>query len=445
MLVRFVVENFLSFQEEVEFNMLAGNFKAHKNHVYNFNPKILRAAALYGANGAGKSSLIKGIEYFKDIIENGRIDGSVNNKKFKLNDQCLTKPISFEIEIIYNQKFYSYGVRLNNSIVEEEWLYETGINTERKIFTRQTSQFGKVEISFDKKYINTPKSKLLIEIFEDNLLKPNELLLSKNKELKIEIITNVRSVLTDNIVIIHPQSKYTNFTPHISESEDFKTFSNLLLKTFDTGVNELKILEVELNKYFGEDDSDLKNSLIEDLDNHQGVLLNEKGIDLYITKNDNDEYIVKKLVSDHTDTKGKQVSFELTEESDGTQRLFDFIPALYGILSEDVTFIIDEIDQSIHPALLKAIISKAMNETDTKGQLIFTTHESNLLDLNIFRQDEIWFVEKNKTTKSTNMYSLSDFKPRYDLDIKKGYLQGRFGGIPFLGDLEKLNWNDYES
>ncbi|MNR06571.1 hypothetical protein D3C85_1226450 [compost metagenome] len=81
-----------------------------------------------------------------------------------------------------------------------------------------------------------------------------------------------------------------------------------------------------------------------------------------------------------------------------------------------------------------------MNNEDTKGQLIFTTHESNLLDLEIFRQDEIWFSEKNKNTGSTQLYSLSDFKPRYDLDIRKGYLKGRFGAIPFLANLEDLKW-----
>ena len=86
-----------------------------------------------------------------------------------------------------------------------------------------------------------------------------------------------------------------------------------------------------------------------------------------------------------------------------------------------------------------------MSEENTKGQLIFTTHESNLLDLDIFRQDEIWFVKKNKSIGSSNIYSLSEFKPRYDLDIRKGYLKGRFGAIPFLANLEDLNWSDYES
>ncbi|MBC7554628.1 MAG: AAA family ATPase, partial [Taibaiella sp.] len=108
-----------------------------------------------------------------------------------------------------------------------------------------------------------------------------------------------------------------------------------------------------------------------------------------------------------------------------------------------ITYIVDEIDQSLHPALLYKLIQKIMADTETKGQLIFTTHDSNLLDLNIFRQDEIWFAEKDKMKGSTQLYSLNEYKPRYDLDIRKGYLKGRFGAIPFLANLDELNWHDH--
>jgi AAA15 family ATPase/GTPase len=107
----------------------------------------------------------------------------------------------------------------------------------------------------------------------------------------------------------------------------------------------------------------------------------------------------------------------------------DLIPALHKILREPSTIVIDEIEQSIHVCLLKELVTKIMADTDTKGQLIFTTHESALLDLDLLRQDEIWFAEKDKSG-ATRLYSLSEFKPRYDKDIRKGYLQGRFGAVP---------------
>lgn len=445
MLARIVIENFLSFREETEFNMFAGNFKTHKPHVYELPVNLLRSAAIYGANGAGKSNLIKAIEYLKYIVFNGGIKASINSKKFKLDKEYLSKPVFFEIELFVENKFYSYGVKIDGTIVLEEWLYETGnIKEDKLIFHRSSIAKGKTKITTAPKFIKSAKNKLLIELLEENLLKNNELLLSKDSELKFDIVTNFKDVLLENIVIIHPQSKYKNLTPHISVSDEFKTFSNSLLKTFDTGVEELKIEEFDFDKYFGEDDEDIKEEILSDLEDNEGVLMYHKDCDLFITSTENDEVVVRKLSSQHIDKDGNSVSFDLEEESDGTQRLLDFIPALSGMLNERMTFIIDEIDQSLHPALLKALISKIMNEPETKGQLVFTTHESNLLDLDIFRQDEIWFVEKDSEMKCSRLYSLSEFKPRYDLDIRRGYLKGRFGGIPFLANLEELNWSEYE-
>ena len=445
MFIRFVLENFLSFREETEFNMLVGNFKVHKQHVYSGTIDTLRAAAIYGANGAGKSNIIKGIEFLQEIVKNDGLILSVNNYKFKLDKENKDKAISFEIELLLDNRIYAYGVNLDNNIVLNEWLFENSITKKDKmIFERSTSKKGITKIKLDKQYNKTKKQQLLVELMEENLLKSNELFLCKDVELKLDVISNFKDAILNNIVVIHPQSKYKNLTPHISLSEEFKGFANSLLKTFDTGVNELKVEKIEFDKFFGEDDEELKEEIILDLEDNEAVLIYHKGKDLLISKEE-DKFYVEKLVSNHLDKDGNNISFEIEDESDGTQRLLDFIPAFNGILNNDITFIIDEIDQSLHPALLKSLVSKIMSEENTKGQLIFTTHESNLLDLDIFRQDEIWFVEKNKSIGSSNIYSLSEFKPRYDLDIRKGYLKGRFGAIPFLANLEDLNWSDYES
>src|SRR5690606_32525531 len=136
------------------------------------------------------------------------------------------------------------------------------IKEDKLIFNRCSSPKGKTKINTATKFIKSAKNKLLIELLEENLLKKNELLLSKDSELNFDVVTNFKDVLLRNIVIIHPQSKYTNLTPHISISNEFKTFSNSLLKTFDTGVEELKIEEFEFDKYFGEDDEDIKDEIL---------------------------------------------------------------------------------------------------------------------------------------------------------------------------------------
>jgi AAA15 family ATPase/GTPase len=122
--------------------------------------------------------------------------------------------------------------------------------------------------------------------------------------------------------------------------------------------------------------------------------------------------------------------------------LLEYIPALSFLINTDATFVIDEIERSVHPLIIKELIAKFSEDQDTKGQLIFSTHESNLLDQDIFRTDEIWFAEKNNAGAS-KLYSLSDFKEHNTIDIRKGYLNGRYGAVPFLGNLEDLNWNKY--
>lgn len=441
MLIRFVVSNFLSFDEEREFNMLAGTFKTHKHHVYSAGKlDLLKSAAIYGANGAGKSNLIKAIEFLQDIVVEGGIKKSVNEKKFKLNKTNAEKPISFEIEFSFDKKIYSYGVNLNHSVVTEEWLYESGVTTEDKmIFERKSTKLGKQELKLAGKYQKTPKQKLLRELMEESLLKSGELLISKSEELKIDAIEAVHNFITKRLIIIYPNSKFQNFIPQLVFSKKFNSFANELLQAFDTGVTELAVESIDIDKYFGSEEVELKTEIIGQLEDGDDIILNGENGNVLIAKEHN-KYIVKKMLALHVNNEGQNIPFDLENESDGTKRLLDFIPAFDSMLHLDITFIIDEIDQSLHPALLKALVHKIMSDETTKGQLIFTTHESNLLDLEIFRQDEIWFVEKDKKTGGSQLYSLSDFKPRYDLDIRKGYLKGRFGAIPFLARLEDLKW-----
>ena len=441
MLIRFIVSNFLSFDEEREFNMLAGTFKTHKHHVYSSGKlDLLKSAAIYGANGAGKSNLIKAIEFLQNIVLEGGIKKSVNDKKFKLNKSNIDKPISFEIEFSYEKKIYSYGVSLNQSVITEEWLYESGVTTDAKmIFERKITKSGKQELKLADKYLKTPKQKLLRELMEESLLKSGELFLSKSEELKIDAIQSVSYFISKRLVIIYPNSKFQSFIPQLVYSEKFSSFANELLQAFDTGVTELAVESIDIEKYFGSEDLELKADIIGKLEDGDDIIFNGENGSVLIIKED-DKIVVKKMLALHVNNEGQDIPFDLENESDGTKRLLDFVPAFDEMLQHDVTFIIDEIDQSLHPALLKALVTKIMSDETTKGQLIFTTHESYLLDLDIFRQDEIWFVEKDKKTGSSQIYSLSDFKPRYDLDIRKGYLKGRFGAIPFLARLEDLKW-----
>ena len=148
---------------------------------------------------------------------------------------------------------------------------------------------------------------------------------------------------------------------------------------------------------------------------------------------------LKTLVGLHKNADGSEVEISIDMESDGTRRLIEYMPLLLSVAKDDNVFIIDEIERSIHPIMIKTLMKKISENKEAKGQIIFTTHESCLLDQSIFRPDEIWFVQKD-IDQSTRIYPLSDFNIHKTANIENGYLNGRYGGIPFLSNLSDLKW-----
>jgi hypothetical protein len=167
------------------------------------------------------------------------------------------------------------------------------------------------------------------------------------------------------------------------------------------------------------------------------IRLNE-GSELVIERDEKKHYYQITIQAAHKDVAGREIALDLLEESDGTRRLLNLIPALHHMKESGAVYLIDEIDRSLHPILVKNFLELFLKSCEGQpGQIIVTTHESNLLDLDLFRRDEIWFAEKDQGA-ATRLYSLADFKIRKDLEIRKHYLQGRFGAVPFLGDINRL-------
>ena len=243
------------------------------------------------------------------------------------------------------------------------------------------------------------------------------------------------------LLILFPNSKFTGMAKSLSNSTEFSSFANSVITTFDTGVTQIGINTIPLDEFFGEDNTIDKRILIDHLNQtRQDIPIPLRNGSVVVASIDeHGDYIIKKPITYHKASSNHKVMFDIIEESDGTQRLLDIIPAINMYLNSGMTIIIDEVDESLHPSLLKAIMKKIMDSNPKEGgQFIVTTHESNLLDADIYRQDEIWFVEKHNGM--TELYPLTDFSPRADLQLQKGYLMGRFGAIPFLADLRNLNW-----
>lgn len=441
MIIRFTVSNFLSFKEETEFNMLTGDIKRHPHHVYKHpNVDVLRAAAIYGANGAGKSNLIKAIDFLKRLVLGENVLSSY--QKFKLSKEFSNKPSELGIEFDINGVVYAYGIVFNYERVLEEWLYKVTFDKEDElIFTRHTDENKVSKLNFNEKYLQTEKDRYFVEFYEKELLTANITFISTTKNEHFEEILSIKRWFKENITLITPTSRPLGYYKKVFEMEELKTSFNTMIPQFSTGLKKIDFIKKEINeenaiKTLG----NVKFDFLKKNPKHCFIPSLKKNI--YIYTCENEKIYQNELVGFHNSTDGF-IQFHLDEESDGTIRLLDFISLIFDIRDKDGLIIIDEIDRSIHPSLTKVFLSKLMEIPKTKGQIIFTTHESNLLDLDIFRQDEIWFAEKNNEG-ATQLYPLSDFKTRADLDIRKGYLNGRFGAIPFLGNLEQFNWNQHE-
>ncbi|MBO0932694.1 AAA family ATPase [Fibrella aquatilis] len=454
MLIRVSITNFKSFNEETEFNMLAASDqRRHKEHVYSqHGVDLLKMAAIYGANGAGKSNLVKAVSLIRDVVVRGGREMLSEVVSFKLGTDNKDIPTTIEIEFIKNNQTYIYGLSIDENLIIEEWLYKSGlgIKNDELLFTRKKIE-DRLVIDFPDEYLSTDEEKFRAKFFQEELLKDNMILLKELSSLKagFEEIKKAYSWFKENLVLLSPRTRLATdaLAAKLDSSASYVRFSNELLSSFSTGIHNIRITNEDVDDTFkGEERQRLIDVVKPRFDegesfvaffNHQEWT---RGNEVVIIP-EGDKLIIRNHVSEHRNLKGDIVDFSLDEESDGTNRLLDFIPAFYAAIHAQNVILIDEIDQSIHPTLLKKLVRKFADDPTTKGQLIFTTHESNLLDQDIFRRDEIWFAEKHEG--ATKLYPLSDFDIRFDLDIRKGYLNGRFGAIPFLGNLADLNWDQY--
>ena len=453
MLVRLVVENLFSFGERKEFNTIANNrLKTLDSHIYNMNGlNLLKISSIYGANGAGKSNLVKSLGLFKKLVTKEKIPFGLQDSQFKFHSKNNSKQI-LAVEFIQEDTCFYYAIELLENLVITEELYLSGLGAKEDtlIFERKTDTDENTNITFSDDFEKDEKCQILKSILIEDFVKPNEPILKLLSNRANKFFRNVKKAFrwfAETVQIITPESRPRALAHNIERDSGFKKYAEDIMCSFHIGITSLNTEKKEIDKFFGRDNEELIENLSEGVEASPNKMIRMQsktsGEILVVVKED-DKIWVKQLKIGHTGKNDQFASFELKEESDGTIRLLDFIPAFRDMLTENRVFFIDEIERSIHPLLIKELVKKFSLDSDTKGQLMFTTHESNLLDQEIFRQDEIWFAEKDKNG-STDLYSLSDFKEHKTIDIRKGYLNGRYGSIPFLANLKDLNWHEYDS
>ena len=450
MLVRLIIDNIFSFGRQTEFNTIPSSQRSLPFHAYPQTGgfKTLKLSALYGANAAGKSNMVNALSVLQGMVTGNLSGNYAFSKRFKLDCAKTRNEQTFAVEFVKNSQSYLYAIMIDKGIISVEELYKTSRNDSKLVFERKTDKDGITTIRFSDELEKNPEIELMKAVLTKQFIKPNHLLWKLLAEREIEQLADVSSAyqwFDSDLVVLFPSSKPVALAQRISTEKAFGVFLDKMISSFHAGIDSLVPHKIHIDKFFGEGPKGKETAqVLKDrvaLDPKKVIQLTEQGSsrELLLVMEDEDVWVKTLRLNHRTSNASELVPFELPDESEGTVRLLHLLPAFYDILYNKAVYVIDEIERSIHPSLIKELIRKYSQDRKSKGQLIFTTHESVLLDQKMFRQDEIWFAEKDEYG-CTDLYSLSDYKEHRTIDIRKGYLEGRYGAIPFLGNLQDLSW-----
>ena len=452
MLIRYKVSNFLSFDKEQQISMIAGATKKKEEQLIDYgNLKLLRFSALYGANASGKSNLLKAIEFSQNIILHG-VPFNVKNLYCRIYNKNKNEISTFEFEVKINNKYYAYGfdMFLSKNSIKAEWLYELDKtkNKEVLIYVRKVNE----DIELNEKYFDKDKDIInRINVYYSDMKSQDNILfltiMNKNKDTLYEefpynnvtIFRDLFNWFKNALVVIFPKSRLDS-SIYFSSEENISRI-NEIISTFGTGISECKLENSNMQELENKIPPDILKDMInmiekiyaENLKKNNKKMVQQGSIrinnEMYILKKSSvPDLDVKKVVLKHKNNDG---IYTFSEESDGTQRLFDLIEVLMNKDKEKV-YLIDELDRCLHPKLTYEFVKRFLSNTKDKNtQLIVTTHESRLLNFDLLRRDEIWFANRKKNGP-TELYSLEDYNERFDRKIDKAYIEGRYGGIPIF-------------
>ncbi len=451
MLIRFSVENFLSFKDRVVFSMIPGSGTLKPNHKSEKVKGIsaLKASIILGANASGKSNLIKAIDFGRDLILIGtKNEQLINFQNFRLDIAALSSNSRIEYEITHNGKNYAYGFVFNSKEIVEEWLYELKNKSESKIFERNTLKKDSFDLApllaKNKREEHQQFLKFIAKGTPNNQLFLTEIRTRKVKDNVTDItdILNVIDWFQNSLKVIFPDDKYNEGIKSelVDNTKLQKTFEELL-NYFDTGINGICLEKVEFESIdipTKMTDVIKQNLLSRDSEKGKSLMVSNRNTTYFISKK-GDELLVHKFMTKH-DVKGKekQELFDTNDESDGTNRIIDFIPLILDLLQGNKVFIIDEMERSLHPNLMYDLFDLFLEKSEhINSQLITASHESSLLTQKLFRKDEIWFAVKDKDG-SSHLHSLEEYNIRFDKEIRKDYLLGRYKAVPRIGNRNEL-------
>lgn len=448
MIIRFSVENFLSFNKRQIFSLIPGRgvLKSTHKSIPVHGVATLKASVIFGANASGKSNLIRAIEFGKNMVLKGnRADQPIVYKSFRLDESNLGKTSRLEYEIQHKGTNYAYGFVFDSKEIKEEWLYLISKKGEKKIFDRTStvvydlSYFTAINTSDEAQFLEyTAKATPRNQLFLTNIRNTNMTDNVRNVNDLFNIIDWFQNALT----IIYPNSKNIGKKFELLEDTNLQQLFSEMLEYFDTGIDGISFDEIEFDKIDVPDEikEEIKLELLNKNTEKKGSFISNPRDDEYyvITRGENLSLDAKILKTKHNVEGGTYELFDLKDESDGTRRIMDLIPLIVDFIKGDNVFVIDELERSLHPNLIYDLFDFLLSHCENvNSQLIVASHESSLLTQKLLRKDEIWFVVKDKMGAS-NLHSLEDYNIRFDKEVRRDYLLGRYKAVPRLGNRANL-------
>lgn len=411
MLLEFTVGNYLSIKNKTTLSLFAVPIKEHKetNIFSTERYELLKGAVIYGANASGKSNFIKAMSTMRRLVLQSFEQSSVAELdivSFLLSTETEKKPSFFEAVFMVDNIRYRYGFELDNHSINAEWLFESQKQTEKPLFIREHDGIEVMSRSF-------PEGKDLEKRTRDNAL-----FLAVVDQFNGKIAKKIMKWFNNFITISGLKHEgYKGLTLEMLENKQTQATLLSFCKTLDLGFDDLAISKEPF------DDEELARQLLT-------VFEGAFKIDIKTTHK---KYDAKNKVIE-------QIEFDMrSQESSGTNKLFNVYGSISNVLNNGGLLVIDDLHTSLHP-LLTLAITKLFNAKEynrNNAQLIFATHDTNILNYGNYRRDQIYFVEKNKHGES-EMYSLVEYK-EVGKNIRKGkdYIEGRYGAIPFINNLYK--------
>ncbi|HIJ83413.1 MAG TPA: ATP-binding protein, partial [Magnetococcales bacterium] len=386
MLLRFCVENLYCFAEEAVLSMIATKDPAHPSHLYQANKvNALRVAALYGANAHGKSRLVQAMQLAKTIITQGVKSGqSIPVKPFLLDKRFLDQPSRFEFTFTAQGIEYTYGFVCDNKRFHEEWLYFRPKQREIMLFERVVDAAGASEFNVSRTLARShTKGRKFLDFLTESV-RENQSFLTHSDDHNLGELKPVFNWFNHRLVCLLPSGSHlpAPFLAHVNN--DFREFIETFMKTADTGICNFKSVRKNVDAF----PQKLLEKMLEEIE--------KKGDDtvMFAESNNSERILIFsgrehpaqiELMAGHNTSDGDIVDFKMDDESTGTRRLLQLLPLLhYREDDAENVYVIDELDRTLHPSLSRLFLETFLNSNaDSKNQLIFTTHESNLLDLDL--------------------------------------------------------------